>query len=277
MPSIAGVMVSETTNWYVECGCGRVTPWSMTFEYVDVETAKTARGTRLIVNALVPSPWSEAMKGLVVLAELPAVAVRRGLDAAAIDAWTGIDNAPSLIHDREPIRSNWAAIVGFVARMAPRILPSELAARADAMGTLDVLAGENGVGWNARLAMIDASTETRGFPPPIAKYLGKRYGYSKDAIAGARARIVEQLDHVASKLTGDYFGGATPNAIDVYSATFLTPIAGALTETDCPGMLPPLRAAFALAAAAFGPSVPPALLEHRERMFTRHLVRPILL
>lgn len=247
----------------------------MTLEYVDVETAKTARGTRLIVNALVPSPWSEAMKGLVALAKLPAVAVRRGMDTAAIDAWTGIDNAPALIHDREPIRSSWAAIVGFVARMAPGILPVDLGARADAMGTLELIAGEGGIGWSARLAMIDASTETAGFPPPIAKYLAKRYGYSKEAISSTR--IGEQLGYLASKLTGDYFGGVAPNAIDIYSATFLTPIAGAISETECPGILPPLRSAFALAAAAFGPSVPPVLLAHRERMFTRHLVRPILL
>ncbi len=246
-------------------------------EYVDVEAAKTARGTRLIVNSLVPSPWSEAMKGLVALAKLPAVAVRRGMDSAAIDAWTGIDNAPALIHDREPIRSNWAAIVGFVARMVPGVLPADLAARADAMGTLDVIAGENGIGWNARLAMIDASTETAGFPPPIAKYLGKRYGYSKDAIATVRETIVAQLGFVAGKLTGEYFGGAAPNALDIYSATFLTPVAGALSEAECPNMLPPLRSAFALAAAAFGPSVPPVLLAHRERMFERHLPRPILL
>lgn len=245
-------------------------------EFVDVETAKAARGTRLVVNSLVPSPWSEAMKGLVTLAKLPAVAVRRSMDTAAIDAWTGIDNAPALIHEREPIRSNWAAIVGFVDRVSP-VLPDALAARADAMGTLDVIAGENGIGWNARLAMIDASTETVGFPPPIAKYLGKRYGYSKGAIALVRDRITAQLEYLASKLTGDYFGGAAPNAIDIYSATFLTPIAGPLSEADCPGIIPPLRSAFALAAEAFGPLVPFALRAHRERMFERYLPRPILL
>ena len=33
-------------------------------EYVDVETARAATGTRIITSALVPSPWSEAAKGL---------------------------------------------------------------------------------------------------------------------------------------------------------------------------------------------------------------------
>lgn len=252
------------------------------FEYVDVETAKTARGTRLVTNALVPSPWSEAMKGLFVLAQLPALVVRRGMDTTAIDAWTGIDNAPALIHDREPIRTSWAAIVAFVDRMAPAagILPADVAARADAIGTLDAIAGEGGIGWNARLAMIDASITSEGatgFPPSIAKYLAKRYGYSPAAIAAARTRIVDQLAFVASKLSGDYFGGDAPNAIDIYSATFLTPVAAPLTDADCPDMIPPLRAAFASAHAAFGSVVPAPLLAHRERMFERHLARPFRL
>jgi hypothetical protein len=249
----------------------------MTLEYVDVETAKAARGTRLITNALVPSPWSEAMKGLFVIAKLPAIAVRRGMDTAAIDAWTGIDNAPAVIHDREPIRSNWAAIVGFVARLAPDILPTDLAARADAMGTLDLIAGEGGIGWNARLAMIHASDGTAGFPPPIAKYLAKRYGYSAAAIEAAQSKIGAQLGYLASKLTGEYFGGVTPNAIDIYSAAFLTPIAAPISDAECPDIIPPLRSAFGLAHAAFGPLVPATLFEHRERMFQRHLARPIRL
>lgn len=251
----------------------------MSLEYVDLETAKAARGTRLVCNALVPSPWSEAMKGLFVIAKLPALIVRRAMDTQAIDAWTGIDNVPALLHDREPIRSNWAAIVGFVARRAPGILPAELPARAAAIGTLEAIAGEGGIGWNARLAMIDAglNQEGAGFPPPIAKYLARRYGYAAEGMGEARARMAGQLELVAGRLAGDYFGGAAPNAIDVYSATFLTPIAAPVSEAECPNMVPPLRAAFAHAHAVFGPTVPASLLAHRERMFTHHLARPIVI
>ncbi len=254
----------------------------MKLEFVDLETAKAARGTRIVVSALVPSPWSEALKGLFAIAQLPAVAVRRAMDKDAIDAWTGIDNVPALFHDREPVRSNWAPIVAFVDRAAPgkHILPSELAARITAMGMLDLIAGEGGVGWNARLAMIDASFTsggTKGFPPPIAKYLAKRYGHSAEAVQAIGPRIGEQLAFIASKLTGEYFGGSAPDAIDVYSATFLTPIAAPLSETECPGIIPPIRDAFAAAHAAFGSLVPASLLAHRERMFEKHLARPIQL
>jgi glutathione S-transferase len=252
----------------------------VTLEYVDLETAKSATGTRIVTSSLVPSPWSEATKGLLHIAGLPALVVRRGMDTTAIDAWTGIDNVPALFHNKEPIRTNWASIVAFVDRMAPGILPTDLAARADVMGTLDSIAGEGGVGWNARLAMIDAGITTNGgtgFPLPVAKYLAKRYGHSAGAVDAARTRITAQLAFIASKLQGDYFGGSAPNALDVYSATFLTPIAAPISEAECPSLVPPLRVAFASAHAAFGSLVPASLLAHRERMFERHLPRPITL
>ena len=251
----------------------------MTIEYVDLETAKAATGTRIVVTSLVPSPWSEATKGLLRIAGLRALAVRRGLDKDAIDAWTGVDNVPAVFHEREPIRTSWSAIVGFVDRMAPgRVLPADVAARGEVMGVLEVIAGEGGIGGNGRLAMIDAglaSGGTAGFPLPVAKFLARRYGHSAAAVAQARERMPAQLAFVASKLTGAYFGGDAPNALDVYSATFLTPIAAPITDAECPAMMPPLRAAFASGHAAFGSLVPPALVAHRARMFEQHLPRPI--
>lgn len=254
----------------------------MSLEFVDLETAKTATGTRIVVSSLVPSPWSEALKGLLHVAGIRTLVVRRGTDREEIDRWTGIDNVPALFHDREPIRTNWAAITAFVDRQAPtaKLLPATVAARADVIGALEVIAGEGGIGWNARLVMIDAGITTEGgtgFPLPVAKSLARRYGYSPEGVELAKARMPEQLAFVASKLAGDYFGGSAPNALDVYSATFLTPLAGPISEQECPGMLPPLRVAFATAHSTFGALIPPALLAHRERMFERHLIRPIQL
>lgn len=254
----------------------------MTIEYVDLETARAAQGVRIVVTSLVPSPWSEALKGLLAIAGLPALAVRRSRDnQQAIDAWTGVDNVPAVVHEREPVRTSWAAIVGLVHRLAPDrgLLPAGVAARAEVMGTLELIAGDNGVGWNGRLAMIDASLTSEGsvgFPLPVAQFLARRYGYSPEAMAEARARVPAQLGYLADRLRGDYFGGAVPDAIDVYCATFLTPLAASL-EAECPSMAPALRAAFESARAAVGAGVPAALIEHRERMFTRHLARPIVL
>jgi len=260
----------------------------MPLEFVDLATAKDAQGIRLVVNSLVPSPWSEAAKGCLRIAGLPAMLVRRGMDQAEIDAWTGVDNVPVLIHEREPIRTHWAAIVTFVDRLARArggapILPDAVAARAHQMGLLHEIAGEEGVGWNARLAMIDAGLTgdgSRGFPAPIAKFLARRYGHPRRDAAWVHARVAEQLRLLADALEsggGRYFGGDSPSALDVYSATFLTPVVAPLDDASCPRLAPPFRDAFGAAHDAFVSLVPTALLEHRARMFAEHLAWPLAL
>src|SRR5262245_2219392 len=102
-------------------------------EFVDVATAATAPGVRMLVSVLVPSPWSEATKGLFQLAGVPVLAVRRMRDASEITAWTGVDNVPVVFHGSEPARTNWAAITTLAARLAGPdvLLPDDVAPRAD--------------------------------------------------------------------------------------------------------------------------------------------------
>jgi glutathione S-transferase len=258
-------------------------------EYVDVAAARGAPGVRLVVSGLVPSPWSEAAKGLFRIAQVPVLGVRRGRGAEAgeITAWTGIDNVPVVFHGAEPARTNWAAITTLAARLGGpgTVLPEELPARVEVMGLLHEIAGEDGIGWNARLAMIDASLASggkRGFPLPIAQYLAGRYGHSPEAVARGRARVEHQLGALADRLRAQkaaghtYLGGARVSALDVYLATFLTPLAPIAPE-DCPVLDPVLRQAFGLAHEAFGALVPAELRAHRRMMFERHLAWPIAL
>src|SRR5439155_15050264 len=122
-------------------------------DFVDVATARSAPGVRIVVSSLVPSPWSEATKGLFRIADVPVLAVRRGRDAAEITAWTGVDNVPVVFHAAEPPRTNWAAITMLAAQLAgpDAVIPEEIGARVEAMGLLHEIAGEHGIGWNARL------------------------------------------------------------------------------------------------------------------------------
>lgn len=248
-------------------------------EFVDIETAKTARGVRLVTSAVVPSPWSEAAKALFTIARVPFVVVRATPRDPAIAAWTNAHNVPVVFHDSEPPRTVWSQIITLADRLAPKtVLPAELDRRVTTMGLIHEIAGEGGIGWNARMMMIHAGLTTegaRGFAPPVAKYLAAKYGYAPDIIDSARARAVELLGALAARL-GDapYFGGERPDALDAYVATFLTPLTH-LTEADCPRMAPPLRAAFAAAADELAPLVPPALFAQRRRMFEHHLPSPI--
>jgi glutathione S-transferase len=256
-------------------------------EFVDVATARAAPGVRIVVSGLVPSPWSEATKGLFRLAGVPVLAVRRMRDATEITAWTGVDNVPVVFHNAEPARSNWAAITALAARLAGpgALLPDDVGARADAMGVLHEIAGEDGIGWNSRLAMIDASVTSegkRGFPAPIGQYLARRYGYSPEAFAHSRARIEGQLQLVRDRLLAQrarghaYLGGARPSALDIYIAAFLTPLSPTLKD-DCPQLEPVLLQAFRTAHDELGALVPAELTDHRKMVYQRHLTWPIAL
>jgi glutathione S-transferase len=249
-------------------------------EFVDLETAKAARGVRIETSTVVPSPWSEAAKATFTIAKVPFVAVRAMPRDAAIYAWTKSHNVPVVFSDDEPPRTVWSQIVALADRLAGpgRVLPAALDARVSTIGMLHEIAGEGGLGWNGRLFMIHASLTSngeRGFALPAAQYLAAKYGYAPDRIDQARSHAREVLAMLAARL-GDahYFGGDHPDALVAYSATFLTPLTH-LTEQDCPNLRPELRAAFATAADALAADVPPSLLAHRKRMFDEHLPWPI--
>ena len=63
-------------------------------EYVDLEAAKAARGVRMVAPGVVPSPWTEAAKGLFKVARIPVACVRSVRGDAAQAAWTQAHNAP---------------------------------------------------------------------------------------------------------------------------------------------------------------------------------------
>jgi glutathione S-transferase len=253
-----------------------------TIEYVDTATAQAARGVRMVVSGLVPSPWSEAAKGLFRVQGVPVRAVRQDRGDAAQAAWFRGHNVPAVLHDDDPPRAVWSEIVALAERLGPPggLLPPELERRVRVIGLIHELAGEDGLGWSGRLLMIEGSLRSdgaRGFPVPVARYLAAKYGHAPERIAGARARIREVLAALQRALAdGRYFGGDRPDALDVYSACFLTPLAP-LSEADCPAMAAPLRQAFAFAAELAGEDVAPALLEHRGRMLRDHLGWPIAL
>jgi glutathione S-transferase len=175
------------------------------------------------------------------------------------------------------VRTVWSQILALAARLGD-VLPRDLHDRVATTGLIHEIAGEDGLGWNARLMMIHAGFTTngaRGFAPPAAKYLAAKYGYEAERIPAARARAIEVLTALGERLGGaTYFGGDRPNALDAYVATFVTPLRE-ISEADCPSMQPAMRAGFAPAADELGPHVPPSLVALRARMFERHLEWPI--
>jgi glutathione S-transferase len=250
----------------------------MKTEYVDLETARAAHGLRLVVLANIPSPWSLAAKGVFHLKQIPFVAVRLEPGDKTVREWTRARNAPVAMFENEPARTGWAEILELAERIGkePSLVPASPSDRVKMFGLAHEVMGEAGLLWSARLVSIDVGLTTdgaRGFPPPIAQYLAKRYGYAKDLVPAARKRVDEGLTILREALgSRPYFFGDAPTAIDVYCATAMNLLA--LPPDDkCP-LFPPVRAMFESVKDEVS-SVPDELLAHRDRMFERHLGYPI--
>ena len=255
--------------------------------YVDLETARAARGVRMAVASALPSPWSEAAKALFHVKEIPALAVRFLSSTPELQAWTGSHNVPVVLFDDERPRTGWAEIVTFAEGLGGRVplIPADPGIRERMFGLIGALAGEGGLAWSNRLLMIDGGLRSEGregFPVPVASYLAPKYGYAADCAAPARARVAEVLalfDRAlaAARAAGHrYLLGDALTAVDLYVATFLTPIAG-VTEAECPEMRTRLRPAFAYVGREVGGLLSAELAAHRRFVFDQHLGWPIVI
>jgi len=255
--------------------------------FIDVEAARAARGPVLVVAGSLPSPWSEAAKGIFHAKALPIQVVGYPRVDDALRTWTGAANVPVLLNGDEPPRTGWSEILGFAERMGGEVslVPTDAGLRIRHYGLAHELAGEEGFGWWARLVMTDGSLTSEGarsFPLSVSQRLAGKYGYAPHRIAGALGRMREVLrlfdiELGRSRAAGHrYLLGAQLTAIDIYLATFLT-YTLPLPEADCPQMLPLVRPAFAYLVEQIGADVPPSLVEHRAFMFRNHLPWPIVL
>ena len=251
-----------------------------TREYVDLDTARTAPGLRLVIPGGVPSPWSVAAKAILDIKDIPALIVRKPRDNS-VQEWTGVSNVPVLIYDDEPPRSGWAEILAFIERNWPEppLVPRDAEQRIRMFGLSHELLGEGGLMWCARLMLVDLSIENegkRGFPLGVAHYLAKRYGHTPGCSATARAEVVERLALFDRALQGKrYYLDNKLTALDIYSAAVLASLA-ILPEPQCP-MMPIARAAFGELSAQLAGAIPASLLEHRAFMHGAHMPLPLTL
>ena len=260
---------------------GALSPMASASEYVDLETAKTSSGVRLVTVGGIPSPWSESVKGLLRLSNVPFVAVRLMPGDKEVREWTRQRNAPVVMLEGEPPRTGWAEILELVERIAPPdakpLVPSSVKERVRFFGLAHAVMAEGGLLWSARLLAVHAGLESdgaRGFPTMIATYLSKKYGYAKDRVEPAKRRIEETWALLAETL-GDrdyFFFGDRPGALDVYVACALNLFV--VPPEDRCAMWPPIRAAFeSMRGTASDP--PASLVALRDRMYERHLPKTI--
>ncbi len=115
----------------------------------------------------------------------------------------------------------------------------------------------------------------------MAKYLGKKYGYSREAGANAGSRVADVLRMLSSRLQAQrqagsrYYVGEALTAVDIYSATAMALFAP-LPPEQC-RMDGPTRAAFESRDPQIDAALDPILLQHRDMMFAERLELPLSL
>ena len=254
----------------------------MAIEYISVEEAITRRGLRMVVVSQIPSPWSEAAKGILHVKGIPWAAVRLAYDSPALKQWTGQRSGPVAVYDDEPPRDRWIDILMLAERLAPApsLLPPDAADRALVMGLSHEICGEQGLAWSRRLQLVEAGLSgAGGFAPQVAGYIGKKYGYTPGAGPAATRRVVQLLGMLAARLKAQqergspYLVGEQLTAADIYLATSLA-LLRPLPHDVC-AMDAGTRAAFEYREPQADAALEPVLLAHREMMYQRHLPLPL--
>ena len=256
----------------------------MTVRYVGVDEAIERRGLRMVVVGGVPSPWGEAAKGILHIKGIDWVAVRLAYDDERLKAWAGQRSGPVAVYDDEAPRAGWQEILMLAERLAPAppLLPAEPVARETVLRLSEELCGQDGLAWTRRLQLIEAGARGNGgFAGRAGTYLGKKYGYSEEAGAGAGARVVAQLGRLAARLKaqGDagsrYCVGAALTAADVYAACVMA-LFRPLPQAQC-AMDAGTRAALETVDTGTRAALDPILFAHRDMMYSKHLELPLSL
>jgi len=253
----------------------------MPFEYVSVEEAIATPGLRMVVVGGIPSPWSEAAKGIFAVKNIEWTATRLAYDDPSLSKWIRGLSAPALVVDDAPPKKGWTEILLLAEHLAPEpaLVPSDAVERTTMMGLCHELMSPGGLCWSRRLQSVHTGlTSDTGFAPKVAGYLAKKYGYHPDAAQAVHGRVLALLAMFAERLKshgGDYLLGDAFTAADIYLATTMA-LFVPLPREQCP-MLPPFRAAYELLDDETKAALDPALLQHRDRVYERHLELPLSL
>jgi glutathione S-transferase len=249
--------------------------------YVSITQARAASGLRMACLRGVPSPWTEAAKGIFHVKGLAcqyAAQSKEDPDNALV-AWAGEVGVPVIAFENEKLRTGWAEILLLAERLKPEpaLIPARAEDRAMLFGLAHEICGEMGLGWAYRLLMIQQSlghnSET-GFPSNIANYLAGKYGFNPTHTKVAKARVLDLLRMFSERIAGKrYLLGNSLTALDIYWATFANLIMP-LPEAQLPAA-PMIRAAYTCHDADILGAVSDELRALQHRVYETHLELPV--
>jgi glutathione S-transferase len=249
---------------------------------VSIRQARALPGLRVILLKGLPSPWSQAARGILHIKRIDYVLVHPGKDDPpnGLEDWTGQASYPAAMYESEKPRTGWAEILFLAERLAPEpvLIPADPAERALFFGLCHELAGEMGIGWCRRLQMMQRGMSIDP-PDPVAQYLANKYGYTPESAAAALGRVVDVLNVLSDRLRRQreagnrYFMGRSLSALDVYWATFCN-----LISPLPPDLLPMperMRPMFAATEQEILSILDDGLLAHRDFIYREYLELPV--
>ena len=253
-------------------------------EFVSVEEAKQRSGLRVVMVGIVPSPWGEAAKGILFHKKIPYVAARLGTEGPAVKDWTGHDSAPVAVYENEAPRTGWVEILLLAERLAPTpaLIPANPEDRALLFGLSHEICGEDGLGWARRLHGIHVEPHRRcRFPPTDREVPRRQVRLSRRQRRGGRPARRRATRHVRpppgaaapagkplSDRRGVHRGRHLPR--DVHGPVRPAPERSVSDSR-------PLPHAFSAMDDATRAALDPALIEHRDEIYEKHLELPLTL
>lgn len=254
-------------------------------EYLSVEQAKGMPGLRLVLTAHMPGPWGEAAKYIISarnieFAPVEQLAMEKNED---LFVWTGMRNAPIAMYENEPPQSTWLEILLLAERIGsgPSLVPDDPIDRALMMGFSTEICSPDGFAWSRRLELMGRDDVQN--PSSDANYDMKRmtlsYGVTPETIARAPKRMVSIMQGLAKQLHqqkaagSEYLVGQKLSACDLHWAAFSGFVAPLPPELcPMPGFM---RHNYTHLTPELAEALDPILLEHRDRVYQRHVKLPM--